>query len=218
MSRNIEKEILAAQYESIVRSALQNKKESQKPKVYKKVIGGIGSFLLSCFFTWCSSGDTSYFPKLFSENIVVRTVVCFLPLILFLIYEFAIIISIKGIVKDIDFEYDMSMCSWKNRFTEYILKKLNYEKSSDFNKNMHLIEEKMKTCEDIVFDEYDFSNYLREYYKKYNYDFYYDFYSHLAKVILLENEINGTLFFNEGTYTYIVKENRELLFMSVRNL
>lgn len=35
-------------------------------------------------------------------------------------------------------------------------------------------------------------------------------------MILLENEINGTLIFDKGSYTFIVKDNSELLIMSVR--
>lgn len=48
------------------------------------------------------------------------------------------------------------------------------------------------------------------------FDVYCDFYYHLARVILLENEINGTLIFDKGSYTFIVKDNSELLIMSVR--
>ncbi len=71
----------------------------------------------------------------------------------------------------------------------------------------------MKSHEDTNFKEMDFSNYLSEYYKKYDADVYCDLYTHLARIILLENEINGTLIFDKDKYTFVVKDNVELLFM-----
>ena len=65
------------------------------------------------------------------------------------------------------------------------------------------------------FKEMDFSNYLSEYYKKYNADVYCDLYTHSVRIILLENEINGTLIFDKDKYTFVVKDNVELLFMLV---
>ena len=63
------------------------------------------------------------------------------------------------------------------------------------------------------FKETDFSNYVSEYYKKYNADVYCDLYTHLARIILLENEINGTLIFDKYKYAFVVKDNVDLLFM-----
>lgn len=71
----------------------------------------------------------------------------------------------------------------------------------------------MKSHEDTNFKEMDFSNYLSEYYKKYNADVYCDLYTHSVRIILLENEINGTLIFDKDKYTFVVKDNVELLFM-----
>ena len=71
----------------------------------------------------------------------------------------------------------------------------------------------MKSHEDTNFKEMDFSNYLSEYYKKYNADVYSDLYTHSARIILLKNEINGTLIFDKDKYTFVVKDNVELLFM-----
>ena len=216
MSTKIEKEILAAQYETMIRIELANQSVNITP--YKNVVAFIGSFLSSCFFTWCSSGDTSFFPRLFSENQIVRYIVCFLPFIFFLVYEVSIIISTKRIMKKIDSEYEMTMCSWRKRFKEFILIKLEYEPDFDVSKNISSIKEMMKSHDDIVFDEMTFADYLREYYKKYEFNVCFDFYSHLAKVILLQNEINGTLICSSGKYTYVVKDNIELLLMSASYL
>lgn len=71
----------------------------------------------------------------------------------------------------------------------------------------------MKSHEDTNFKEMDFSNYLSEYYKKYDADVYCDLYTHSVRIILLENEINGTLIFDKDKYTFVVKDNVELLFM-----
>lgn len=216
MSTKIEKEILAAQYETMIRIELANQSVNTTP--YKNVVAFVGSFLSSCFFTWCSSGDTSFFPKLFSENLIVRYMVCFLPFIFFLVYEVSIIISTNRIMKMVDSEFEMSMHSWRKRFREFILKKIEYEREHDLCKNISSIKEKMKNHEDIVFEEMDFADYLKEYYKKYKFNVYYDFYTHLAKVILLENEINGTLIFDKGKYTFVVKDNVEVLCMSASYL
>ncbi len=216
MSTKIEKEILAAQYETMIRIELANQSVNTTP--YKNVVAFVGSFLSSCFFTWCSSGDTSFFPKLFSENLIVRYMVCFLPFIFFLVYEVSIIISTNRIMKKVDSEFEMSMHSWRKRFREFILKRIEYEREHDLCKNISSIKEKMKNHEDIVFEEMDFADYLKEYYKKYKFNVYYDFYTHLAKVILLENEINGTLIFDKGKYTFVVKDNVEVLCMSASYL
>lgn len=216
MSPNNEKELLKAQYETLVRVALANQKENKVP--YKTFISFVGSFLLSCFFTWCSSGDTSYFPTLFSENTTVRMIVCFLPFIFFTLYEFFVLISVKRIKKKLNFEYDMCMSSWRKRFREFILQKIGYEPDINITNNLNSIREKMKTHEDVVFCASDFEDFLRDYYKKYKFDVYYDFYKHLAKVILLENEINGTLIYDKGEYTFVVKDNSEVLLMSASYL
>lgn len=216
MSLNTEKEILKTQYETMIRVALENQNENTS--LYKKYVAFVGSFLLSCFFTWCSSGDTSFFPKLFSENMTVRYIVCFLPFIFIMIYEVSIVISVKRITKRIDSEYEMCMSSWRKRLREFILIKVGYEPDIDFAKNMNSIKEKMKKHEDIIFDEITFADYLKKYYEKYKFNVYYDFYYHLARVILLENEINGTLIFDKGRYTFPVKDNSELLIMSTECL
>lgn len=71
VEKNRQKELLKVSYENIIRTALQN----QNTYLYKKCIAFIGSFLQSVFLTWCSSGDTSYFPVLFKNNEIVRIIV-----------------------------------------------------------------------------------------------------------------------------------------------
>ena len=71
VEKNRQKELLKVSYENIIRTALQN----QNTYLYKKYIAFIGSFLQSVFLTWCSSGDTSYFPVLFKNNEIVRIIV-----------------------------------------------------------------------------------------------------------------------------------------------
>lgn len=78
VEKNRQKESLKVSYENIIRTALQN--QNQNTYLYKKYIAFIGSFC-SLFLTWCSSGDTSYFPVLFKNNEIVRIIVCFLPLL-----------------------------------------------------------------------------------------------------------------------------------------
>lgn len=97
VEKNRQKELLKVSYENIIRTALQN----QNTYLYKKYIAFIGSFLQSVFLTWCSSGDTSYFPLLFKNNEIVRIIVCFLPFVGILLFEILIGISAIKIEKEL---------------------------------------------------------------------------------------------------------------------
>lgn len=109
----------------------------------------------------------------------------------------------------------MSNVYWRKRYQQFILSKVGYEKNDDFSKNMQEIKNICKEHDDITFFEDEFLDYLFKYYSKYKFDVSFDFYSNLAKVILLENEINGTLIKdNNQQYTFIVKDNIELLLIS----
>lgn len=109
VEKNRQKELLKVSYENIIRTALQN--QNQNTYLYKKYIAFIGSFLQSVFLTWCSSGDTSYFPVLFKNNEIVRIIVCFLPFVGILLFEILIGISAIKIRKGIEYHFDMTMAS-----------------------------------------------------------------------------------------------------------
>ena len=119
VEKDRQRELLKVSYENIIRTALQN--QNQNTYLYKKYIAFIGSFLQSVFLTWCSSGDTSYFPVLFKNNEIVRIMVCFLPFIGILIFEILIGISAIKIRKGIDYHFDMTMASWNKKLIKYIL-------------------------------------------------------------------------------------------------
>ena len=74
----------------------------------------------SVFLTWCSSGDTSYFPLLFKNNEIVRIIVCFLPFVGILLFEILIGISAIKIRKGIEYHFDMTMASWNKKLIKYI--------------------------------------------------------------------------------------------------
>lgn len=117
VEKNRQKELLKVSYENIIRTALQN----QNTYLYKKYIAFIGSFLQSVFLTWCSSGDTSYFPILFKNNEIVRIIVCFLPFVGILLFEILIGLSAIKIRKGIEYHFDMTMASWNKKLIKHIL-------------------------------------------------------------------------------------------------
>ena len=63
----------------------------------------------------------------------------------------------------------------------------------------------------IEIDENDFSDYLREQYSHYKLDVYDDFYNHLAKVILLENEMSGIISYSDWKYIFILDNQTKSL-------
>lgn len=201
---NGEKEVLKLQHEAMIRGALQQQNKNVEP--YKKYISIIGSFLVSFILTWCSSGDTSYLPILFKNNEVIRYIICFLPFIAILIFEILVGVSAKGIKKKIDCDFEMTWVSWDKIIKKYILSEWAKEKNVDEIKLADIINDKIKKNIKIVIDEKGFSNYLREYYSKYKLDVYVDFYDHLAKMILLEKEIQEMFSYDGGKYYFIVDD------------
>lgn len=110
---------------------------------------------------------------------------------------------------------EMSSVYGRKIYQKFILDKVGYKKEDSIIKNIDEAKKLYKNHGDIHFFEDKFSEYLYKYYLKYCLDFSYDFYKNLVKVILLENEINGTLIKEEnGRYTFIVRDNLEFLMMA----
>lgn len=214
MSTNEDKEAMKVQYESMVRQELS--KVNFNINVHKEVIKGILTTIVSgFFFAWCSSSDESFWPVLVRENEWAKIAIYSLPTILFVIYEISIVISTYNRWKKIDFEAEMSSVYWRKIYQKFILDKIGYQKDENIIKNLDKAKQLYKNHEDIHFFEDEFSDYLYKYYDKYKIDVSFDFYKNLAKVILLENEIRGTLINEEnGRYTFIVKDNTELFAMA----
>lgn len=201
----MEKEMLVLQYEALVRSELRKKNADAFP--YQKIFAFFGTVLQSIFFTWCSSGDTSYFHILFQNNIKVRYTVCFLPVMGFFIYELLIYFSAKRIKENINFEREMCWRAWRERLKEFILLTNGYDADYDLLKNANEFKKSMKNDKEICFYEDDFADYLQKYYEKYRLGVYVDFYQYLAKMILLKNEMDNLIDYKEGKY--IFKINNE---------
>lgn len=215
MSSNInkDKETKKVQYELMVKQELS--KITFNINVHKEVLKVFLSTIVSgFFFTWCSSSEESFLPVFIKENQWAMIIICSLPIIIALIYETSLVMSARNIRRKIDFEMEMSYVYWKKIYQKFILDKIGYKKDDNITKNLNEAKRLYKNQEDIYFFEDEFSDYLYKYYLKYHLDVSYDFYKNLAKVILLENEINGTLISEENDrYTFIVKDNIEFLLM-----
>jgi hypothetical protein len=211
VEKDRQRELLKVSYENIIRTALQNQNQNQNTYLYKKYIAFIGSFLQSVFLTWCSSGDTSYFPVLFKNNEIVRIMVCFLPFIGILIFEILIGISAIKIRKGIDYHFDMTMASWNKKLIKYILSEWETKQNVNIFQMTDIALINIKGKIKIEIDESDFSDYLREQYSHYKLDVYDDFYSHLAKVILLENEMSGIISYSDWKYIFILDNQTKSL-------
>lgn len=214
MSSNTNKEALKLQYEAMVRQEISKVKFNVN--IHKEVLKFILSTVLSgFFFAWCSSSAESFLPTFIRENECIKILICSLPIIVTIIYEISLVLSVRNIRKKLDFEKEMSSVYWRKIYQKFILDSVGYKRDADFTKNMNEAKKLYKNHADIHFFEDDFSNYLYNHYSKYHLDFSYDFYKNLAKMILIENEINGTLINEEnGRYTFVVKDNIEFLMMS----
>jgi hypothetical protein len=209
VEKNRQKELLKVSYENIIRTALQN--QNQNTYLYKKYIAFIGSFLQSVFLAWCSSGDTSYFPLLFKNNEIVRIIVCFLPFVGILLFEILIGISAIKIRKGIEYHFDMTMASWNKKLIKYILSEWETKQNINIFRMTDIALINIKGKIKIEIDENDFSDYLREQYSHYKLDVYDDFYNHLAKVILLENEMSGIISYSDWKYIFILDNQTKSL-------
>ena len=205
VEKNRQKELLKVSYENIIRTALQN--QNQNTYLYKKYIAFIGSFLQSVFLTWCSSGDTSYFPVLFKNNEIVRIIVCFLPFVGILLFEILIGISAIKIRKGIEYHFDMTMASWNKKLIKYILSEWETKQKINIFRMTDIALINIKGKIKIEIDENDFSDYLREQYSHYKLDVYDD----LAKVILLENEMSGIISYSDWKYIFILDNQTKSL-------
>ena len=210
MSSEGEKELLKVQYEILIRQELN--KDFNTKVHYKFIKFFVSTILMGAFFAWCSAGDTSYFPKLLRENEMVSNIVTFIPQLVWVIYSICIIISTNNVSKKIEYKFGMSKLKWMEKFKKYIILKIGYEQSDDFQKNIENMKRIIKNHEDINFTEDDFADYLEKEYKTYKLDISVDFYNNLAKFILLDNEMKGTLVHNGyDRYVFIVKDNTEIM-------
>lgn len=214
MSSNSNKEALKIQYETMVRQEIS--KVNFNISIHKEVLKVLFSTVLSgFFFAWCSSSSESFLATIISENKWAMILICSLPVIFIMLYEISLVFSARNIRKKLDFEMEMSSVYWRKIYQGFILDKVGFKREDNIIKNIDEAKKLYKNHGDIHFFEDEFSDYLYKYYLKYCLDFSFDFYKNLAKVILLENEINGTLIKEEnGRYTFIVKDNLEFLMMS----
>ena len=212
MAYSVDKEMLKAQYESMIMEELPNMKRTDKTYPHQKILGAIYSFALSAFLTWCSSVDGSYFPLLFKGNEMFRYLVCFSPMIVTGIFEISVGLSAIIIKKDIDLKFEMNSFAWKKKFYRYILEKLNYlnyEKQSTLQDTFVYIRNMLTEQESVEIFEDDFENFLKHQYEKYEMNVSCDFFKRLARVILLERDLDGSLIDKgKGRYeVYIVAES-----------
>lgn len=209
----MDKEFLRVQYELLVR--LELNKVKFNINIHIEVMKAILSTVVAgFFFAWCSSSEESFLQVSIRENEWVRIVICCLPVFFALLYDIAIVIAAINRRKRIDFDAEMTSVYWRKIYKKFVLGKIGCKKGENYVQNMTVAKKIFKNHEDVCFYEDEFSDYLQEYYLKYRLDLSFEFYKNLAKVILLENEINGTLISEEtGRYVFVVKDNIEFISM-----
>lgn len=209
----MDKEFLRVQYELLVRLEL-NKVKFNINKHIDVMKAILSTVVAGFFFAWCSSSEESFLQVSIRENEWIRIVIFCLPVFFALLYDGAIVIAAINRRKRIDFDAEMTYVCWRKIYQKFILGKIGCKKGENIVQNMTIAKKTFKNHKDVCFYQDEFSDYLQEYYLKYRLDLSFDFYKNLAKVILLDNEINGTLISEEkGRYVFVVKDNIEFITM-----
>lgn len=212
----VRKELEKLRCEILVRQEINNIKFNTD--MHKKVISFIFfNIILNFFFAWCSSSEESNLPQYISSHEWAKAFIVLFPSIVLSIFLFAIVLTTKNMMKKVNFQSEMTNFHWNKKYQWFILEKIGFKAQDTFKETADEINKIYREASDIEFYEDEFERYISESYKKYKMDVSFDFYKNLARAILLENELKGSLISEGDKYTFIPKDNPEFSCMAIVN-